>query len=43
MASYTEDDVQNALVDLQNGVALITAAIWNGVSRFTLRNHENGI
>ena len=35
MDAYTED-VQNALADLENGVALATAATHHGVSRNTL-------
>ena len=42
MAPYTEDDVQNVLVDFQNGVALATAATQNGVLRSTLRDRGNG-
>ena len=42
MAPYTEDDVQNALVDFQNRVALATAATQNGVPRSTLRDRGNG-
>ena len=36
MAIYTENDVQNALTDIRNGVALATAATRNGVPRNTL-------
>ena len=42
MAPYMEDDVQNALIDLQNRVLLATAATQNGVPRFTLRDRGNG-
>jgi hypothetical protein len=42
MATYTEDDVQNALTDLNNGFALATAATRNGVPRNTLRGRLNG-
>ena len=41
MAPYTEDDVQNALIDFQNGVALATAATQNGVPRSTLHDRGN--
>ena len=42
MATYTEGDIQNALTDLQNGVALATAATRHGVPRNTLRGRLNG-
>ena len=42
MAIYTEDDVQNALADLENGVALATAATHHSVPRSTLRDRLNG-
>ena len=42
MATYTEDDVQNALSDLRNGVALATAATRYGILRSTLRGRLNG-
>jgi hypothetical protein len=42
MATYTEGDVQNALTDLGNGVALATAATRHGVPRNTLRGRHNG-
>ena len=42
MTTYTEDDVQNALTDLQQGVALATAATRHGVPRNTLRGRLNG-
>ena len=42
MAPYTENDVQNILIDFQNGVALATAATQNGVPRSTLRDRVNG-
>jgi hypothetical protein len=42
MAPYTEDDVQNAFVDFQNGVVLATVATQNGVLRFILRDRGNG-
>ena len=42
MAIYTENDVQNALTDVRNGVALATAATRNGVPRNTLRGRLSG-
>ena len=42
MTIYTEDDVQNALIDLEHGVALATAATRYGVPRNTLRGRLNG-
>ena len=42
MAIYTENDVQNILTDVRNGVALATAATRNGVPRNTLRGHLSG-
>jgi len=42
MAIYTENDVQNALTDVRNGVALATAATRNGVPRNTLRGRLGG-
>ena len=42
MATYTENDVQNALADLRNGGALATTATRHGVPRTTLRNRLNG-
>ena len=42
MAAYTENDVQNALANLQNGVALATAATHHGVPRNTLRGRLDG-
>ena len=42
MAIYTENDVQNALTDIRNGVALATAATRNGVPRNTLRERLGG-
>ena len=41
MARYTEGDIQNALADLRNGVALATAATEHGVPRNTLRGRLN--
>ena len=43
MAVYTENDVQNALADIQNGHALATAATVHGVPRNTLRGRLNGV
>jgi hypothetical protein len=42
MAIYTKNDVQNALADLRNGVALATAATHHSVSRNTLRSCLDG-
>ena len=42
MGAYTEEDIQNALADLQNGVALATMATHHGVPCNTLRGHLNG-
>jgi 4-hydroxybenzoate polyprenyltransferase len=42
MARYTEEDVQNALADLESGVPLATAATRHGVPRTTLRRRFNG-
>ena len=42
MATYTENDVQNALINLQNGVALATTATYYGVPRNTLRGRLDG-
>ena len=42
MATYIEGDVQNALSDLRNGVALATAATRHGIPRNTLRGRLNG-
>jgi len=42
MAIYTENDVQNALANVRNGVALATAATRNGVPRNTLRGRLGG-
>ena len=40
--TYTEGDIQNALTDLKEGVALATAATRNGVPRNTLRGRLYG-
>ena len=42
MAAYTENDVQNVLVDFRNGGALATTATRYGVPRTTLRDRLNG-
>ena len=42
MAVYTENDVQNALADIRNGVALRTAKTKHGVPRSTLRGRLGG-
>ena len=42
MATYTEGDVQNALTDLRNDVALVTVATRHGVPRNILRGRHNG-
>ena len=42
MATYTENDVQNALADMHNEGALATAATVHGVPRTTLQNRLNG-
>ena len=43
MATYIENDVQNALADLRNGGALTTTATRHGVPRTTLRDRLNGV
>ena len=43
MATYTEGDIQNALTDLRNGVALATATTRHGIPRNTLRGRLYGI
>ena len=42
MAPYTEDDVQNTLINFQNRIILATAATQNGVPRSTLCDRGNG-
>ena len=42
IARHTEEDVQNALADLESGVALATAATRHGVPRNTLRGRLKG-
>ena len=41
MAAYTENDVQNAFIDLRNRGTLATAATRHGVLRTTLRGYLN--
>src|SRR6266480_2400773 len=41
MATYTENDVQNALTDLRNRGALRTISTHHGVPRTTLRDRFN--
>ena len=43
MTTYTEGDIQNALTDLKQGIALATAATRHGVLRNTLRGRLNGV
>ena len=42
MATYTEDDVQNALKDHENGAVTAAAATKHGVPRSTLRDRLGG-
>jgi hypothetical protein len=42
MAPYTENNIQNILINFQNRVVLATAATENGVPRSTLRDRGNG-
>ncbi|RKL06854.1 hypothetical protein BFJ70_g16963 [Fusarium oxysporum] len=42
MPEYTEQDLQSAIVDVRNGVAVRTAATRHGVPRGTLRARLNG-
>ena len=42
MAQYTEADVQNALADIANGIAVATAGTQHGVLRTTLRDRISG-
>src|SRR5436309_15678743 len=41
IATYTENDVQNALTDFRNGGALRTVSTYHGVPRTTLRGRLN--
>ena len=40
MDRYTEENVQNALADLESGVALATAAAWHGIPPKTLHGRK---
>jgi hypothetical protein len=42
MATYTENNVQNALADIQNGGGIATTATRHGVPRTTLRGRLSG-
>jgi hypothetical protein len=42
MAQYTEAGMQNALADVRNGVAKVTAATRHGIPRTTLRKRVSG-
>jgi transposase-like protein len=42
MAQYTEADIQRALTDIENGVAIATAATRHGIPRSTLRDRISG-
>ena len=42
MATYTENDIQNALADLRNGSALRTVSTHHEIPRTTLRDRLNG-
>jgi hypothetical protein len=42
MATYTENDVQNALTDIRNRGALRTASTHHEIPRATLRGRLNG-
>ena len=42
MATYTENDVQNALADIRNRGAKATASTHHGVPQTTLRDRLNG-
>ena len=43
MATYTENDIQNALTDIYNGDTIATTATYYRVPRTTLRNRLKGI
>ena len=43
MATYTENDVRNALTNIHNRGTIATAATHHGVLRTTLRNRFKGI
>jgi len=42
MPSYTEDDIEQAFLDLANGDAMATVAIRHGIPRTTLRDRQSG-
>ena len=42
MATYIENDMQNTLIDIQNGNAVTTASNRHRVPRTTLRDRFNG-
>ena len=42
MATYTENDVRNALTNIHNRGTIATAATHHGVLRTTLRNRLKG-
>ena len=42
MATYTENDVQNALTDIHNRDTIATVFTHYGIPRTTLRNRLNG-
>ena len=42
MTEYTEEDVENALADLEDGLPLATAATEHHVPRNTLRGRQSG-
>ena len=42
MATYIENDVQNALIDLRNRGALATTSTHHRIPRTTLRDRLNG-
>ena len=42
MATYTEEDVKNALINVQNGVAVNAASTHHSVPYSTLRGRING-
>ena len=42
MPSYTENDVEQALLDLANGDVITTTAKRHGIPRTTLRRRQSG-
>jgi hypothetical protein len=42
MPQYTKADIQNALIDIQNGAPKSTAAMRHGIPRTTLHGHISG-